>query len=217
MGKITALEAQKKNRNRVSIFVDGQFVLGVTAVAARGLRIGQEFSDADLQAVERKESIEQARQAALRLLSYRPRSSAEVRQKLRQKGASDDIVQIVIDRLTKADLLNDEAFARYWVEQRETFKPRSPLALRQELRQKGIAHDVIEMVIQDVNPESAARKAAQKKVRQLSNLTEDKFRARLGGFLQRRGFSYGLIKQITDEMWQAVQDERGEFENGRHI
>ena len=213
MGKITALELQKNNKNRISIFLDGKFALGVTAVATQGLKIGQELSPSDIERIEQKEAAEQARQAALRLLNYRPRSAAEIRSGLRKKGYADDIIQPVIDRLTAVDLLNDEAFARYWVEQRETFKPRSQFALRQELQQKGVSRGIIDAALESVDEESAARQAAQKKARQLSRLTEESFRAKLGGFLQRRGFHYGLIKQITEEMWQAIQEER-ELEPG---
>ncbi|MFQ5435368.1 MAG: regulatory protein RecX [Anaerolineae bacterium] len=217
MGKITALELQKKNKNRISIFLNGKFALGVTAVAAHGLKIGQELSLSDIEQIEQKEAAEQARQAALRLLNYRPRSAAEIRRGLRKKGFTDDIIQPVIDRLTAVDLLNDEAFARYWVDQRETFKPRSQFALRQELQQKGVSRDIIDAALETVDEETAARQAAQKKARQLSRLSEESFRAKLGGFLGRRGFHYGLIKQITEEMWQAVLEDRElEPDNGRH-
>ncbi len=219
MGKITALTQQKKNRSRISIFLDGEFAFGITAVTAQGLKIGQELTPADIEQLEQKEAVEQARQAALRLLSYRPRSAAEIERNLRPKGYADDIIQTVIVRLMAVDLLDDETFARYWVEQRETFKPRSRLALRHELQQKGISREIIDAVLSDVDEEAAARRAAQKKATQLArlHLSEESFCVKLGGFLQRRGFHYGLIKQISEEMWQAVQ-ESDELENvgGRH-
>jgi len=217
MGKITALTQQKKNRSRISVFLDGKFAFGVTAAAAQGLKIGQELTPADVEQIEQKEAVEQARQTALRLLSYRPRSAAEIERNLRKKGHADDIIQTVVARLTAVDLLDDEAFARYWVDQRETFKPRSQMALRYELQQKGISREMIDAVLSDVDEEAAARRAAQKKAPQLAHLSEETFRVKLGGFLQRRGFHYGLIKQISEEMWQTVR-ESVELENvdGRH-
>jgi regulatory protein len=105
--------------------------------------------------------------------------------------------------LQDVGLLDDEAFARYWVEQREAFKPRSHLALRQELQQKGVDRAIIEAALRDVDQTAAAQQAAAKQARRYTHLTEDEFRNKLGGFLQRRGFHYEIIKQVIDELWEA--------------
>ena len=100
-------------------------------------------------------------------------------------------------------MLDDEAFARYWVEQREAFKPRSHLALRQELQKKGVNRAIIEAVLDEVDQTAAAQRAAIKQVHRYTHLTEIEFRNKLGGFLQRRGFPYEIIRQVIDELWEA--------------
>ena len=93
-----------------------------------------------------------------------------------------------------------------WVEQRETFKPRSRLALRQELGQKGVERSIIEMVLADVDETAVARAAAAKQAQRFTNLPEDEFRAKIGRFLQRRGFNYEIVRQITEETWHTIQE-----------
>jgi regulatory protein len=136
MGKITALTAQVKNPDRVSVFIDGAFALGLALSVADGLRIGQEITPDELEQLSLREETHRARERALRLLARRPYSSAEIARNLRRHKVEDDIIKNVIDDLTEAKLIDDDAFAAYWVEQRETFRPRSRLALRQELSQR---------------------------------------------------------------------------------
>ncbi|MDE3087807.1 MAG: RecX family transcriptional regulator [Chloroflexota bacterium] len=137
MGRITAIEPQARHANRFNLYVDDQFALGLSALVAAKLRVGQTLSDADLAALEREEAYETAHEQALRFLEPRPRSSTEVKQRLRKNKVAEGVIDQVIARLTEAGLLDDAAFAKYWVENRETFKPRAGRALRFELRRKG--------------------------------------------------------------------------------
>ncbi|MCP4425262.1 MAG: hypothetical protein GY803_12270 [Chloroflexi bacterium] len=207
MQTITALTAQKKNQDRVNVFLDGAFAFGLPFSVAATLKIGQALSPAEIETLRRHDLTDKAKNTAVRLISNRPRSAAEIRRHLDRKGYDAQLIEAVISRLQAVKLLDDAAFARYWVEQRETFKPRSRMALEQELRQKGVSRDVIETAVTDVNETAAARRAAAKKARLWSNLPEEAFRKKLGGFLQRRGFHYGIIKQITNELWQSMASD----------
>jgi regulatory protein len=146
MGTITALTAQKRNNDRINVFLDGAFAFGLAAVVAAHLRVGQSLTPATITSLQEEDSVEKAKEKALNFITYRPRSVAEVERKLRDKGFDESVTTRVVERLQAVDLLDDMAFARYWVEQRETFKPRSRLALQQELREKGVARSVIEAV-----------------------------------------------------------------------
>jgi regulatory protein len=202
MGKITALSVQKRNRERVNVYIDDEFAFGLAYVAAARLRVGQELSQDEIKALKSQDTVEKAKDNAYRLISLRPRSIAEIQRNLRKKGYEPEVIEQVIDRLVELDFLNDEAFAQYWIEQRDTFKPRSHLALRQELQQKGISRNIIDQALTASDETVTVRAAAEKKARQLSHYPEDEFKKKLGQFLQRRGFRYALIKDISDEMWQ---------------
>lgn len=206
MATITDLVTQKRNRDRVSVFLDGQYALGLAAAVAAGLRIGQQLSLEDIEDLENKEQTEKARQNALRFISYRPRSVYEVRTHLRRKSFEEDDIDQVVEYLTTLDLLNDVTFAAYWVEQRETFRPRSRFALSQELVKKGISRDVIDSALEEVDELAAARRAAEKRAYRWADLPEEAFWKKMAGFLQRRGFSYEIIRETINETWQDQED-----------
>jgi regulatory protein len=208
MQEITALTRQKRNSNRVNVFLDGDFAFGLAEIAAARLRVGQKVSPEEIASLQAVDTLEKAKQSAFKYLSYRPRSIAEVERNLRDKKYDEMVISQVVERLQDLQMLDDLAFARFWVEQRDTFKPRSTLALRQELMQKGVARDVIDDVLADVDETAVARKAAAIRVSRWQHLPEDEFRKKMGGFLQRRGFGYGVMKEITDELWEEISQNQ---------
>jgi regulatory protein len=208
MGTITALTTQQRNPNRVTVFLDGEFAFGLAAITAVSLRIGQTLTAVDIDQLQQADELENAKQSAIHYLSYRPRSIAEVRDHLRNKGFADTAVAHACEQLQEVGLLDDTAFAHYWVEQRETFKPRSQMALRQELLQKGVSRDIIDMVITEVDETAVALQAAQKQAARWQRLPEAEFKAKLGSFLQRRGFSYGVINETVKESWNELNSEQ---------
>lgn len=205
MGKITAITRQKRNKERVNIFIDGKYAFSLAEITAAWLKTGQELSPEEIARLDAEDAVEKAKQSAFNYLSYRPRSMAEVRQNLLKKDYDETIVEQVINRLTELNLLNDREFARFWVEQRETFKPRSQRALSQELYQKGLSRDIIDEAVNDVDEMAAAKKAAEKKARRWIQLPKDTFFSKMNGFLQRRGFNYAIAKTVTEELWQSAQ------------
>lgn len=207
MATITDLSVQKRNKHRVNVFLDGEFAFGLAASVAAGLSIGQEVSAEQLAELEQKEQLESAKQVAFGYVSLRPRSEYELRAHLRRKSYEDVIVDSAVQRLRELDLLDDKAFADYWIEQRETFRPRSHFALIQELRQKGISRDIVEAALEGIDERASAQRAAEKQALRLAGLPEDAFRMKLAGFLQRRGFPFELINDVVDEAWRAVNED----------
>jgi regulatory protein len=203
-GTITELRFQKRNKNRVNVHLDGQFAFGLAAIAAVRLRVGQTLSDEEIARLQRQDGIERAYERALNFLSYRPRSEAEVRRNLHKKNVEDEVVETVVERLTRAGLLDDREFARYWVENRLQFNPRGARALRQELRQRGVSTSIITDTLAGLNEEAAARKAASAGARRLAHLEPRDFRRRLWAYLARRGFSYTVIETLVEEMLEAA-------------
>lgn len=208
-GTITALVVQKRNKERVNVHLDGEFAFGLALSEAMKLKKGQVLSDEDIAHLQALDEVEVVHERALNLLSYRPRSTDEVRRKLRdsKREFSDTAIEKVIERLERAGLLDDEAFARYWVDNRERFNPRSARALRHELRQKGVSNQVADRVLEDLDEQDAAYRAAQAKVRRYAHADEDEFRKRMGGYLSRRGFSYGVVRDVLDRLWDEIHTQ----------
>ncbi|MCB9422473.1 MAG: regulatory protein RecX [Ardenticatenaceae bacterium] len=194
------------------MFLDGAFAFGLPLATAVHLKVGQSLAPGEIEALKQEDLLDKVKQTAYRLISIRPRSIDEVRRHLDRKGYDEQLIETAVNHLIAVDLLNDETFARYWVEQRETFKPRSQLAIRQELHQKSISRSIIEHVLSDVDETAAAYRAATNKARIWANYPEQEFKTKLGNFLQRRGFHYEIINQITDELWQSITKEK-EIEN----
>jgi len=199
--KITALRTQKKG-HRVSLFLDGKYACGLQASVAAGLRVGQTLSEEEIEELQERDETEVAYDRALNYLSYRPRSRAEMERYLQRRSVSAATTETLIERLLRAGLLDDEAFAQYWVENREQFRPRGAHALRSELRQKGVPDRLIEAAIDNVDETSSAYRAAQARARRLEHLDYQTFRRRLGGFLTRRGFGYGTVKETVNRLWR---------------
>jgi len=206
--KVTALKAQKRNPRRVNVYLDGRYAFSLTAIQAARLKVGQTLSHADIDALQEHDTAEEAYERVLHFLSYRPRSEAEVRQYLHQRGLPDEISDQVINRLRRVGLLDDLAFARYWVENRERLRPRSPWALRQELQAKGLASEIIETALAEVDPEESAYRVALRQAQRLSPCDWETFRRKVGPYLQRRGFAFDTINLALQRAWQECMPDQ---------
>ncbi|PKO20479.1 MAG: RecX family transcriptional regulator [Chloroflexi bacterium HGW-Chloroflexi-1] len=208
-GKITSLRFQKRTPDRVNVYLDGAFAFGLPAIEAARLRIGQELSAADIQRLQALDAIQKAYDRAVRFLSYRPRSEAEVRRRLAEAAIDETVIDAVVERLTGQGYLDDAEFARFWVENRHRFKPKGGRALRQELRQKGLDAPIIEAAIADLDPLAAAYEAARVKAARLAHLIQDDpaaFRRKLGAFLMRRGFDYEIVAEVVARLIEELSE-----------
>lgn len=201
-GKITALKVQSRNRRRVSVYLDGAFAFGLPDIVAATLHVGQSLSDDEIADLRRRGSLEQAYDCALGYLSYRPRSVSEVRHHLAGKEVPEELIVETVERLVRAGLLDDDAFARFWVENRSSFRPRGQLALRYELRGKGVSEEAINSAVEAVDECEEAYRAAQPRALRLARVDRDTFRRRLADFLRRRGFSYETVRETVERLWQ---------------
>ncbi len=213
--RITALQPQTNTQDRINLFVDDQFLLGVSAliVLQMGLRVGQELSPDQLEQLSQEEAIQQATNRILNYLSFRPRSREEVRRYLRKKETPPELIDTVIQRLDDLNLINDQSFTEFWVESRERSNPKGAQALKNELRLKGVKRELVDELVSDEQDEDRALRAGRKKAALLARQPEmdfKTFRARLGPFLQRRGFSYQVSTRAFRALWKEVHDEEAE-------
>jgi len=202
---ITALKTQKRNPNRINVYLDGEFGFGVSRIVAAWLSVGQALSDERISALKIDDEMEVAYQQALKFMDYRMRSSIEVEQYLSGKGASPETISQVFERLNRSGLVDDSRFARLWTDNRSEFRPRSRRFISRELRLKGISEEVIEKTLGEMLPEEdLAYQAGLKYARKLRDSDRYTYFQKLGGFLARRGFSYDVIKPVAAQLW----DER---------
>jgi len=211
-GTITALVAQKRDKDRVSIYLDGKFAFGLAALQAVKLRRGQVLSDDDIARLRQLDGVEKAHDRALHFLSFRPRSEAEVRKNLRGADFPADVIEAAVDRLKRAGLLDDRAFAQYWLENRSQFSPRSARALKAELRRKGVDVETIDASLDDAahDDKDAAFRAALPRARRLAALDAQTFKHKLGAYLARRGFGYETALDAVRRAWRAVQGDESD-------
>ena len=208
-GTITALEIQKRNKERVSVYLDNEYAFSLEAIKAAELRKGQTLTEAEVEALRGEDEVARAVDSAARFLAYRPRSVNEVRRNLADKELPDDVINAALQRLNDMHYLDDHAFATFWVENRSQFKPLSPRALRFELRQKGVADGIISEVLANVDADDSAYRAAEGQVRRLRGTSKEEFRHKLDTFLQRRGFSYSAAREVIERLIEDIeaQDE----------
>ena len=210
--RITDLEPQVNNAERINVYVDGHFLLGVNGVIVlrMELRVGQELLPEQLEQLRSEEAEQQAVDRALNFLSFRPRSREEVRRYLRRKETPPYIIEAALARLDRLDFVNDRAFAQFWVENREQFNPRGSRALKNELRMKGVEREIVDTLVDEQQDEQLALRAGRKKATsllRLPNLDYLTFRNRLGAFLQRRGFGYEVVTHTVKALWKELKEQ----------
>ena len=145
----------------------------------------------------------QAHSAALRLLTVRPRTVAEIRERLEPRFGADAVEQ-TLARLQSEGLLNDTEFAQQWRSSRERRKPRSRRMIEQELRRKGVDEEVIGDTLEDYDSSGAAYRAAAKYAAKQKGSDRATFDRRVGAFLERRGFEYAIIRRILQRLREEL-------------
>lgn len=200
-GTITALTTQKRNQERINVFIDGAYAFSLDQMTAASLSVGQFLSDAEIDSLQSSDDVAQALEKAVRYLAARPRSISEVRQNLYKKDFDEAIIETVIDRLIDLGYVDDEAFAKFWVQNRDDHNPRGAKGLRYELKQKGIETAIIDRVLVDFDAADAADRAARGQLYRYRNISDtSEFRRKMGGFLMRRGFNYEVVRSVIDTL-----------------
>lgn len=207
MSKITGLKQGKNRAKRIHVYVDDKFAISLAPETAlkEKLGIGQELGKTVLDELANKDLRQRCFNSAVRFLGYRPRSETEIRQRLARHGFDKEIIEKTIVKLKDMGFVDDVVFARFWVENRETFSPRSRRLAKFELKRKGLKADIIEQAVSVINEKESAYQAAQDRARRLTALEYPDFRLRLGQYLGRRGFGYGIINEIVERVWKELR------------
>ncbi len=206
---ITEISAQKRNRRRVNISLDGSYAFSLDRLTAAWLQVGRELSDAEIEKLQTRDEVEIGVSQALNLLSHRSRSVAEMTRYLEGKGYAPETIRAVLARLDEEGLLNDDRFAREWIENRNTFRPRSQSQLKAELRFKGLAEISIESALEEsgIDDATLAMAAARKQAHRYISSDYEIYRKKLGNALLRRGFSYATVNETLRTLWNEMQQD----------
>lgn len=203
MPRITDLKPQTRRTDRYNLYLDGiyKFPVSANTVLAAGLHVGLEISEEELLRVQEAAEIGNAHDKALNYLDLRRRSTKEIKDYLYRKDFEPQVIQAVIDRLTRAGLLNDEEFARAWIRDRLLLKPKSKRALSSELFAKGITRETADLVLSELDGDDeldALRGSIERRLRQTkyaSRENDDKLIAALA----REGYKYSDIKSCLQQ------------------
>ncbi|MBI9048644.1 MAG: RecX family transcriptional regulator [Anaerolineaceae bacterium] len=206
--KISAITAQKRNPNRVNIYIDGSYRFSLSRIVAAWLKVGEILDDIKIEKLQSHDEYEIAFQRAARYLQYRARTTYELNKKLLDLGFSDEVVENVIRRCNELQMLNDEDFAASYVHFRITHRPRGRRLLVHELKSKGIKDEIIQSALSDITDESQlAYDTAKRYIRRVQALPYDQFQKKLIGYLNRRGFAYQECRQTVRLVWDELHAE----------
>jgi len=206
MSKITAIQLNKSKKRVNVIFADASSVtVSKSVVEEMGLRKGMDVSSEQTKELTQADQFHRCLEAAVRYLAYRPRSEMELRQRLYRRGFRDDIIKPVLDKLKSQGIIDDETFAAYWRESRQTTNPRSRRMLKYELQKKGITSELVDKTIGDIDDVAAAYKLGLKKARLISSTSYTDFIKRLSNYLKWRGFDFEVIAAVSKRLWQEKQ------------
>jgi regulatory protein len=202
--KITAIKAQLKDENRVSIFVDGlySFSLTLDQLLIEKLKKNDELDENQVKQLKKLSDEGKLKQRSLEWLLGRPHSTREFRDYLYKKQADKDLIEAWVDEFTEKKYLNDEQFARWFAENRRR-KNKSSRAITAELYAKGIPAVTIKSIVTELDSENETQEKSEKQalrelVNKLLNRSRYQDEQKLISYLLSKGFSYGDIKEMLE-------------------
>ncbi len=200
MSLVTQIKPQK-NKKRFNIFLDGKFSFGLDAevLVKQGLKVGQELKPEQVEKLIKENELQKILDRVFNFLSFRPRSQKEILNFLKRKQVGEQTQDLIIKKLADLKMIDDLAFASWWSEQRQTFRPEGQRLLKMELKNKGIAKEIIDQALKEQKPVSQlamAEKLLAKKKNQLQKLSFEERKKKIYGLLLRRGFSYETVKKL---------------------
>ena len=205
MPVITQIKPQK-NKKRVNVYLDERFAFGLDLenYLKINLKVGNELSDEEVKDIVEKSEFSKTFDKLLRFAALRPRSKKEVYGWFYRKKVHESMQGKLVKKLEKLRFLDDEEFAKWWVEQRVSFRPRGKRLLQVELRQKGVEKDVIENALaeldEEIDEKVMAKKLLKKNSYKWDKLESGERKTKAGRYLAGRGFGWDVIKTVVDEL-----------------
>ncbi|KNF10183.1 hypothetical protein CLPU_1c03480 [Gottschalkia purinilytica] len=207
MLKITKIEKHKRNKERYHIYMNDQYYFTVDEDILVKFRLlkGSEFDEDFIESVIKEEEKSRAKNYALKLLNYKRRTEKEIYEKMKEKGYDEENIEFAIEFLKSYNYIDDLEYAKCYVKDKYNLKKLGKQRIKTELYNKGIRDNIINEVIKDVidddNEYDKALELARKKL-STTYKNDDKVALyrKLGGFLQRKGYSFDIVKKVLNEL-----------------
>lgn len=206
-GRITAISPQKRNRQRYNVFIDSSYAFSLSEKLAVSLNIGDRLKPSEIERLKTEDEQEFAFSRALHYLKFRPRSRQEIKQYLEKKGISPPGIEKAVKKLENYSYIDDEQFARSWIESRKRHRPRGEFALRHELKQKGVSENVIDRMLDGYQETEHAWKAVSPKLERWAGLGQLELKKKIYDYLSRRGFSFETCDEVFRKAINTIRTE----------
>lgn len=198
---VISLIKPQRNGKRVNVYLDGEFGFGIDLVnfVTLHLKVDQELTQKQVEEIVKKAEFQKTLDKLLRFATLRPRSKKEIIDYFKRKKVHESLHEELLKRLDRLDLINDQEFAKWWVDQRLSFKKISIRSLIMELRGKGIDKEIIEKVLEEapINEEKMAKELLAKKAYRWQGLSFREKRLKVSQYLAGKGFGWDVISKIT--------------------
>lgn len=214
--KIAKFTTQKKNQDRLNVFIEREgkeefaFAIDVDVFIKYGLTKGMELEDDFVQDVLEAEEAQKAYKLAINYLSYRMRAISEVRDYLVKKELSESAIKHAITRLIEQRYLNDEEFAKAYVQTKFNTSPSGPIKIKRELEQLRIPTDVVESVLESISHEDLVEKAGKfvkRKQLETNRRSATEVQQRIQQTLMQRGFTFDIISEAVQTFWEEEDED----------
>ncbi|EHI99429.1 Regulatory protein recX [Clostridium sp. DL-VIII] len=205
MSKITKIEVQKRNKERVNLFLDGEYAFSISAelVYKEGLKISSEIDEEKVKSIAKSENYIKCKESALRIIERNLKTEKEVREKLKLKGYDDNSIEKSIEFLKEYNFVNDRAYTKAFVN--DKLKTMGSQKIKYSLIQKGIAKEVIEEELSNLNKENErniALNIAKKKLSTIKKTENDNYKisGKLYRFLVSKGYGSDIVNGVVKEV-----------------
>ena len=212
MPKITKIEIQKNNKDRVNIYLDGEYALAINAelVYKENLKVKDDVDISKLQEIAEKESYIRCKESAIKIIERSYKTEKEIRDKLKQKGYEEKQINNSIDFLNEYDFINDNTYAKAFI--KDKLSSKGSQKIKYDLMKKGIAKDIIEenLIKVDKNEEKeVALNVGRKKYESIRRKESDNYKlsGKLYMFLISRGYAYDIVKDVVKEIMSLDEFE----------
>ncbi|MBE6070825.1 MAG: recombination regulator RecX [Clostridium butyricum] len=212
MPKITKIEIQKNNKDRVNIYLDEEYALSISAelVYKENLKVKDEVDISKLQVVAEKESMIRCKESALRMIERSYKTEKEIRDKLKQKGYEEKQIDNSIKFLKEYNFLNDSVYAKAFI--KDKLNSKGSQKIKYDLMRKGVSKDIIEENLMDIDKseeKEVALNIGKKKYDAIKKKESDNYKAsgKLYRFLISRGYSYDIVKDVVKEIMSLEEIE----------
>ena len=200
MPLITSIK-QQRDKDRVNVYLDDKFGFGIDLdnFVSLHLKVDQELTEKQVEEIVKKAEFQKSLDKVLRFATVRPRSEKEIRDYFKRKKYHISIYDSLLEKLKHLELIDDEKFAKWWVEQRQNFKPKAVRVLRLELRQKGINKETVDEVLDSVviDEGKMARELLEKKAYKWKNLEPRIAKQKMSQYLAGKGFGWEVIEKVV--------------------